>query len=221
MSTIVLTHGAFHGGWCFAPLVAELEQRGVTCVLAELPLTDLTDDVAALTAVLDECEGPVTLLGHSYGGAVITVAGVHRAVDRLVYLAALAPDVGENAGGGPAQIGEQFMAALRFSDDGTMSIDHGQAAGLFYPDIDVESANHWASFLRPGNTGGSVLVTETAWRTRPSTYVVCADDPVVLAAGQREIAQRMGARVVEIAGDHSPMVARPAELADLLVEAMR
>ena len=94
MTTIVLTHGAFHGSWCFEPLVAELEARGATTALVDLPLTDLTEDAAAVTAVLDAIEGPILLLGHSYGGAVVTVAGNHPSVERLVYLAALGPDAG-------------------------------------------------------------------------------------------------------------------------------
>ena len=216
MTTVVLTHGAFHGGWCFAPLVEELEARGVATALVDLPLTDLTEDAAAVTAVLDAVEGPVILLGHSYGGAVITVAGVHPSVERLVYLTALGPDSGEPGSGGPVTIGEGFLATMRVGADGVPFIAPEHAAQIFYPDVDPHDAQRWASNLRPGNTGGAVIVEEAAWRSRPSTYVVCADDPILLADGQRAVARRMGADVVEIPGDHSPMVARPAELADII-----
>ncbi len=220
MSTIVLTHGAFHGGWCFDPLIAELEQRGVTCLTPELPLTDLDEDVAAVHAVLDACEGPVTLLGHSYGGAVVTAAGTHPLVERLVLLAALAPDAGENASGGPVDIGAGFMAALRFSDEGVTSVDPELAAAVFYPDSDPADAARWATLLRPGNTGGAVLLTDAAWRSRPTTYIVCADDPIVLPDAQRALAARVTTDVREIPGDHSPMVCRPAELATMLIGIM-
>ena len=95
--TIVLTHGAFHTGGCWELLADELGARGIHTVCPDLPLTDLDADAAVVTAVLDDCSGPVTLLGHSYGGAVITQAGSHPNVERLVYLCALAPDAGEPA----------------------------------------------------------------------------------------------------------------------------
>ncbi len=217
MTTIVLTHGAFHGSWCFEPLVAELEARGATTALVDLPLTDLTEDAAAVTAALDAIEGPIILLGHSYGGAVVTVAGNHPSVERLVYLAALGPDAGELGSGGPMTIGEQFLTTMRVDDDGLPFIDPEFAAQIFYPDIDPIEAARWATKLRSGNTGGTVIVEKAAWRSTPSTYVVCTDDPILLVDGQRAVAERMGADVVEMPGDHSPMVARPAELADILV----
>jgi pimeloyl-ACP methyl ester carboxylesterase len=216
MTTIVLTHGAFHGGWCFEPLVRELGARGVGAVVLDLPLTDLDADAAAVTSVLDNIEGPVTLLGHSYGGSVITVAGNHPSVEHLVYLAALGPDEGERASGGPVAIGDEFISAMRLGDDGVMFIDPELAARVFYPDIDVVEAARWVGHLRPGNTGGASIVERAAWRTVASTYVVCCDDPIILPDAQRAIAARIGANVVEIEGDHSPMVARPAELADIL-----
>lgn len=216
MTTIVLTHGAFHGGWCFEPLVRELDSRGSRAVVLDLPLTDLNADAAAVTAVLDNIEGPVLLLGHSYGGSVITVAGNHPSVEHLVYLAALGPDEGEQASGGPVAIGDEFMSAMRVGDDGVMFIDPDLAARVFYPDIDAVEAARWVGQLRPGNTGGASIVARAAWRTVASTYVVCCDDPIILPDAQRAIAARIGANVVEIEGDHSPMVARPAELADIL-----
>lgn len=217
MTTIVLTHGAFHGGWCFEPLIAELSDRGVTSAVVELPLTDLNADAAAVTAVLDSIEGPVVLLGHSYGGAVITVAGNHHSVEHLVYLTALGPDEGEVGSGGPMTIGEEFLLTMRVGEDGVPFIDPELAPQIFYPDVDPDEAKHWASKLRPGNTGGAVVVEKAAWRSTPSTYVVCTDDPILLVDGQRAVAQRMGAAVIEIPGDHSPMIARAAELADILV----
>jgi pimeloyl-ACP methyl ester carboxylesterase len=195
MTTIVLTHGAFHGSWCFEPLVAELEARGITTALVDLPLTDLTEDAAAVTAVLDTVDGPVILLGHSYGGAVVTVAGNHSSVERLVYLTALGPDAGELGSGGPMTIGEEFLLTMRVGEDGIPFIDPEFAAQIFYPDIDPDEAAQWATKLRPGNTGGSVVVEKAAWRSTPSTYVVCTDDPILLVDGQRAVAERMGADV--------------------------
>jgi pimeloyl-ACP methyl ester carboxylesterase len=216
MATIVLVHGAFHGGWCWEPLLPELAARDIDAVTVDLPLTSLNDDAAAVVAVLDAADGPVTLLGHSYGGAPITVAGNHPAVERLVYLTAMAPDDGQNATGTDVLIGDDFMSAFRLADNGLPEVDPARAPEIFYPDVDPATAAALAAKLRPGNTGGADLVERAAWHDRPTHYVVCADDPILLAESQRAIAQRIGATVHELPGDHSPFVARPAALADLL-----
>lgn len=218
--TIVLTHGAFHTGGCWELLVDELAARGVRSLVPDLPLTDLVEDAAAVTTILESADGPVTLLGHSYGGAVITEAGLHQNVERLVYLCALAPDVGEPASGGPVEIGGDFLASMRIGDDGVAYVDPALAPQVFYPDVDAVTARRWSQLLRPGNTGGPVSVSNAAWRQRPSTYIVCVDDPIILQVSQRANADRIGADVVELPGDHSPMIARPAALADVLVAVM-
>jgi len=220
MTTLVLTHGAFHDGSCFAPLVGELAALGINCVMPELPLTDLDADEAAVRSVLDTCDGPVTLLGHSYGGSVVTVAGTHPNVERLIYLAAIVPDAGEPATGTLVEVGDDFINAMRVNDEGIPFLDPALAPQLFYPDLDEELAAQYAAVLRPGHTGGAVTVREAAWRSRPTTYIVCTDDPIVLPDSQRANAERSGATVIEIAGDHSPMVARPAELAAILATAI-
>jgi pimeloyl-ACP methyl ester carboxylesterase len=216
MATIVLVHGAFHGGWCWEPLLPELAARGIDAVTVDLPLTSLNDDADAVVAVLDATDGPVTLLGHSYGGAPITVAGNHPSVERLVYLTAMAPDDGQNATGTDVQIGDDFMSAFRLAENGLPEVDPARAPEIFFPDVDEATAASFAAKLRPGNTGGADIVERAAWHDRPTHYVVCADDPVLLADGQRAIAARIGATVHELPGDHSPFVARPAALADLL-----
>ncbi len=216
MATIVLVHGAFHGSWCWEPLLPELAARGVDAVTVDLPLTTLNEDAAAVVAVLDRLDGPVTLLGHSYGGAPITVAGNHPAVDRLVYLTAMAPDDGQNATGTDVQIGDDFMSAFRLADNGLPEVDPARAPEIFFPDVDPETAAAFAAKLRPGNTGGADLVERAAWHDKATHYVVCADDPILLADSQRAIAARIGATVHTLPGDHSPFLARPAALADVL-----
>ena len=216
MATIVLVHGAFHGGWCWEPLLPELAARGVDAVTVDLPLTTLNDDAAAVVAVLDTLDGPVTLLGHSYGGAPITVAGNHPAVERLVYLTAMAPDDGQNATGTDVEIGDDFMSAFRLAANGLPEVDPARAPEIFFPDVDPVTAAAFAARLRPGNTGGADLVERAAWHDRPSTYIVCEDDPILLADSQRAIAARIGATVHTLPGDHSPFLARPAELAAIL-----
>lgn len=222
MTTIVLVHGAFHGPWCFDPLLAHLAEQDIDVVTPELPLTSLAEDAAAVTAALDACDEQVVLLGHSYGGSVVTVAGTHPRVDHLVYLAAMAPDDGESAAGGPVEIGPAFIAALRPSADGRLEVDPDHAVALFYPDADPEDGERFAALLRPGHAGGPDDVVErAAWRDRPTTYVVCADDPILSPASQRAIAERTEASVLEVSGDHSPFLARPQELATLLAGIVR
>jgi pimeloyl-ACP methyl ester carboxylesterase len=211
-----------HWAWCFDRLVLALARLGDSCTTPDLPLTSLAADVAVVRSTLDRMEGPVVLLGHSYGGAVVTVAGNHPAVERLVLLAALAPDGGEAVNGGPVEISGSFLSALRTVADGQLEVDPERAARLFYPDADPLAAAAAAARLRPGSTGlPDERIECAAWRSRPTAYVVCADDPIVLPASQRALAARTGGAVCEIAGDHSPFLARPAELAELLRRCVR
>lgn len=222
MQPIMLVHGAFHGPWCFDPLVRVLVRRGVECIRPELPLTSLADDAAAVRRALDALSGPIVVLGHSYGGAVVTVAGSHPAASRLVLLAALAPDDGEGTAGGPVEIDPDFVSALRPSAAGPLEVDPARAAALFYPDADPKEAVAAAARLRPGHTGlPDERVERAAWRERPTTYVVCAGDPIILPRSQRALAQRTGGDVREIPGDHSPFLARPDELAAVLESILR
>ena len=227
----VLVHGAFHGPWCFEPLVAALARRGRRSQCPELPLTSLAEDAAALTRALDRIAGAgasnagagagtgrVVLLGHSYGGAVVTAAGAHPVVERIVLLTALAPDDGEAPSGGPVEIAPAFLSALRPSAAGTLEVDPARSAELFYPDAEPAAASAAAARLRPGNTGVSgEKIARAAWRERKTDYVVCADDPIIFAHSQRALAARTGARVHELPGDHSPFLARAEALADLLI----
>jgi pimeloyl-ACP methyl ester carboxylesterase len=222
MTHLVLVHGAFHGAWCFDPLVAVLRRRGIVCTTPELPLTSLAADAAAVMRALDRIEGRVVLLGHSYGGAVVTAAGAHPAVERLVLLAALAPDDGEPPNGGPLEIDGAFLTALRPSAAGPLEVDPARAGALFYPDADPRDAAAAVARLRPGNTGvPGERIERAAWRLRPTDYVVCASDPIILPSSQRALAARTGAAVHEIPGDHSPFLARPEALADLLLKLTR
>jgi pimeloyl-ACP methyl ester carboxylesterase len=219
MPTIVLVHGAYHGAWCFEPLLPELASRGIGAVTVELPLTTLEEDAEAVSAALDASDGKVTLLGHSYGGSPVTVAGVHPTVERLVYLAALAPGAGDPPAGTGVGIGQPLLDALRPAGDGRTAVDPDVAVEVFYPDADPEAGRTMAAKLRPGATGGPAdRIGTPAWQERPTHYIVCADDPIVLPDWQRRRAAEIGATVHELPGDHSPFLARPAELAQLLVE---
>lgn len=235
-ATAVLVHGAWHGGWCFERVVRLLETRGVESVSLDLPghgadpgpFTDLAGDAARVSATLDHLSGPVVLLGHSYGGAVITAAGGHPLVRHLVYLAAFAIDADESCrGAATGAPGAELIshdgrpdlgAALTFHDDGTTTIDPREVHECLYNDCDDATVAWAVERLGPqpmGNLGESPA--RIAWRERPSTYVVCARDNMVHPDLQRILARRC-TNAVEWDASHSPFASQPALVADLVAE---
>jgi pimeloyl-ACP methyl ester carboxylesterase len=192
-ATVVLVHGAWHGAWCFEREIPLLRAAGIPVVALDLPghgrdpgpFTDLHGDAARVRAALDGTEGDVVLLGHSYGGAVITEAGVHPAVTHLVYLCALALDSGESCA--TAAVGEAktlshdgrptLADGLVNHPDGSTTLTPEAAAACLYNDCDADTVAWAIAHLGPqpmANLGQSP--TAVAWRQTPSTYVVCADD---------------------------------------------
>ncbi len=217
---VVLVHGLWHGGWAWDGVRARLDAAGITSAVVELPLTSLADDVAATVDVLDGIDRPAVLVGHSYGGAVITGAGGHPRVVHLVYLAAFQLAEGESIGRtlpeqdfAPTRLGD----ALRFSDDGELvSLDPAQAAGLMYPDAPGDQAAAAVARLRPVHRAVFGGVPDViGWRGTPSTYVVCADDTAVNPDLERAMAERATFRH-EWPGSHSPAMTRPDAVAELI-----
>lgn len=233
MNTVVLVHGAWHGAWCWASVLAGLDEQGVPAVAVDLPghgastlpLGDLHGDADHVRSVLDDLaaggtEG-VVLVGHSYGGAVITDAGTHPLVRRLVYVTAFAPDEGETVLGLALDHEEQsdLGPIIRFDDDDTNHLDPDLVVGALYGDCspaDVERAlsllgqQPGASFAQPPRA--------VAWRERPVTYAVCGADRGVLPSLQRRMAERIpDAAVVEWPdSSHSPFLSQPGAVVDLL-----
>jgi len=217
---VILVHGLWHGGWVWDAVRRDLDRAGIVSAVVELPMTDLASDIAATTRVIGEFDRSVVLVGHSYGGAVITGAGVHRHVAHLLYLAAFQLAEGESVGRTlpglgvpPTRLGEAF----RFSDDGQLvTLDPGLAAELLYGDAPTEIASAAVSRLRPvRRTVFRGVPERIAWRSRPSTYVICADDRVVNPELERAMAARATTRH-EWSGGHSPMVTRPEAVAALI-----
>ena len=157
------------------------------------------------------------VLGHSYGGVVITHAARGLDVSHLVYLAALMPDEGEDVAGTVERVpGTELRDAMRVQEDGLVSIDPAKAVAVFYDDCEPEAAKEAVSRLRPQRLAGHpVLDGPPPWRTVPSTYVVCRDDRALAPALQRELGKR-AARLVEWDGAHSPFLAQPQRVMDLL-----
>jgi pimeloyl-ACP methyl ester carboxylesterase len=227
-ATVVLVHGAWHGAWCWTPVVARLEAAGIPVVALDLPghgddhrpLTDLHGHGDAVRVALDEIFGPVVLVGHSFGGAAITDAGTHPSVRHLVYVSAFCLDTHESVmvndleGGG----GTVLEQAIRLGADGTVTVDPELAVEAFYADCDPADAADFVTRLVPESTAGfGQSPRAVAWRQRPSTYVRCTADRAVMPELQRNLAARCG-DVVEVASSHSPFASHPDELAALLAD---
>ncbi|MGD9526893.1 alpha/beta fold hydrolase [Pseudonocardia sp.] len=219
----VLVHGLWHDGGCWDAVRTALDERGITSTAAELPLTGLEADTAATRAAIDAVGGPVVLLGHSYGGAVVTGAGTHPLVRELVYVAAFQLDEGESVS--RAVPGEEFPPtrlgdALRI-DGAQVALDPALVGELLYQDVAPEIAARAAQHLRPVDRSVFRGVpAQIAWRTVESTYVVCAQDRAVHPELQRAMARR-ATRTVEWECGHFPLLSRPDELADLVAARAR
>jgi pimeloyl-ACP methyl ester carboxylesterase len=150
--TLVLVHGAFHGPWCFELVRPLLHERGITTAAPTLEFTSLADDVAIVTRALDELEGPAVLLGHSYGGNVITSAGEHAAVTSLIYLTAGVPDIGEGIGSGSPGDERSVPEGFSINETGEIVVDGARAAEVFYPDADPVTAAGCVRRLRAWRT---------------------------------------------------------------------
>lgn len=219
-ASILLVHGAFHGAWCWDRVSDALAVRGVAATSVELPFTSLADDAEAVASARDEIEGPVVVVGHSYGGVVITAAAGggsgRRAAEHLVYVAALMIDPDQALDLTPAAA----MTAVRVSDD-SMYFDPDLATSALYHRCAPELATWATSMLRGmpiAMSQESSATSTVAWRSIPSTYVLCSDDRAIHPDDQRRMAAQ-AQRCIELDTDHSPFLSATDELADILAEA--
>lgn len=229
--TVVLVHGAFADASSWNGVTRRLQHEGYTVVAAANPLRDLAGDAAYVSSVLDGITGPVVLVGHSYGGEVITNAAVgHPNVKALVYVAAFAPDQGESGleltGRFPgSQLGAHLSVHSFPQADGTSgteaTVDPAAFHTVFAADLAKATSAEMAAAQRPVALAALAAPSGVpAWRTVPSWYLVAGSDQAIPAAAERFMAQRAGAHTVEVKGaSHVVMVSHPARTADLIVRA--
>lgn len=222
VKNVVLVHGAFADGAGWRGVYDDLTSRGYQVTVVQNPLTSLKDDVAATKRVLDQQNGPTILVGHSWGGTVITEAGVHPNVVGLVYVSALAPDAGETT----AQQYEGFAATPEFvidvTEDGYGFLNPEKFKAGFAHDASDEDA----AFLRDSQVPINMSVFETevkkaAWRDKPSWAVIATEDRAFDQAMLQHMAQRIGAQITEVKASHALYVTQAGVVADTIDKAAK
>lgn len=218
--TVILVHGAFADASSWDKVAERLRRRGVPVVAVDNPLSSLQADVAATREAVAAAPGKVVLVGHSWGGTVITEAGADPKVIGLVYVAAFAPDVGETS----AQQGERFPVAPGLQQlqerDGWLSLSPATIARDFAQDLKPDALNRvQASQLPLKASALAEPVTVAAWRSRPSWYVLSREDRMLSPQLQAATALRIGATLHSIAASHASPLSAPREVSDVILEA--
>lgn len=219
---VVLVHGGFVDGSGWEGVYRLLKGKGYRVAIVQNSTASLADDVAATKRVIAAQTGPVVLVGHSYGGVVITEAGTDTKVAALVYVAAFAPDRGESVS---ALIKDPPPGApvppILPPQDGYLFLDRAVFAAAFAADLAPEKAAFLADSQVPwGVAALDGAVTAPAWKSKPSWYLVATDDRMIPPAAQRAMAKRAGSTVTEVSGSHAIYVSQPARVAALIEEAI-
>ena len=221
VQNVVLVHGGFVDGSGWQGVYELLKAQGFNVRVVQNQTLSLESDVETTRNVLDLQDGPAILVGHSYGGAVITEAGTHDSVIGLVYITAFAPDKGESVStliadpppGAP-------VPPILPPQDGFLFLDRGKFAASFAADVPVNTAAFMADSQVPwGVEALNGAVSDPAWRSRPSWYLLVTDDRMIPLPAQRAMAERAGATTTEVPGSHAIYVSKPAVVADLITRA--
>jgi pimeloyl-ACP methyl ester carboxylesterase len=211
IKNIVLVHGAWADGSSWSKLIPLLQSKGLHVVCVQNPLTSFADDVAATKRIIDAQDGPVLLVGHSYGGAVITEAGNNPKVAGLVYAAA---SMGKPYGPTPG-VGE-----LRPIEDGFLVLTPKGIQEDFAPDLTTEEQS--IMIATQGPTQGAALggtISTPAWRSKPTWFVIASNDRMIVPQQEKDSAQKMNAKTLTLPTSHVPMLSRPKEVAAFINDA--
>ena len=220
---VVLVHGAFVDGSGWQGVYTLLKKDGYNVTIVQNPTTSLADDIAATKRALAAQSGPVILVGHSYGGVVITEAGNEPNVAGLVYIAAFAPDKGESVStlinnpppGAPVP---PFLPP----HDGFLLLDRAKFRASFAADLRADAAAFMADSQVPWRLDGLAgAVRHPAWKSKPSWYLVATEDRMISPDAQRAMSKRAGSTVVEVSGSHAIYVSQPGAVAGLILQAAK
>ena len=221
VKNVVLVHGGFVDGSGWAGVYQILKRSGYSVSVVQNPTSSLADDVAVTKRTLAVLDWPAILVGHSYGGVVITEAGNDPKVAGLVYIAAFAPEVGESV---DALIKDPPPGApvppILPPQDGYLFLDKAKFAASFAADVNAETAAFMADSQVPwGVEALAGAVRQAAWRTKPSWYLVATDDKMIPPDAQRAMSKRAGSTVVETKGSHSVYVSQPRAVTSIIEKA--
>ena len=216
---IVLVHGAFADGSSWNRVIRMLQAKDYNVTAVQQPLTSLEEDVAITRHILSMQQGPAILVGHSYGGVIITVAGNEPNVSALVYIAAYAPDEGENIN----ELKSKFPPApgaahVRPDDQGYVWIERTAFPEFFAGDVDPQEARVMAAVQMPWKVSAS-KISKPAWRSRPCWYQISERDKMINPELQHFMAKRIGATTISLDASHASAVSHPREIADLIMSA--
>ena len=220
---VVLVHGAWADGSSWAKVIPLLEKAGLRATAVQNPLTSFEDDVAATKRAIALADGPVILVGHSWGGVVITEAGADPKVAGLVYVAAFAPEVGVPVG----ELGKDFPpppggAEIRPDAAGYLTLTTKGVMQFFAPDLPLAQRKLVAA--TQGQTNSTVFgakVTTAAWKTKPSWYVVAGNDKMIQPDLERQFAKAIKAKTITVPSSHVAMLSHPNEVAKLIIDAAK
>ena len=220
---VVLVHGGFVDGSGWQGVYDLLTADGFNVSVVQNQTLSLDSDVETTTNVLDLQDGPAILVGHSYGGAVITEAGTHDSVAGLVYIAAFAPDQGESVSSLLAGLPPDGpVPPILPPQDGFLFLDREKFADSFAADVPARVAAFMADSQVPwGVEALNGAVTEPAWRSKPSWYLIATDDRMIPPPLQRTMAERAGTTTTEVSGSHAIYVSQPGAVASLIMQAAR
>ena len=220
-SNVILVHGAWADGSSWSKVIPLLLARGLRVTAVQLPLTSLKDDVATVKRALALEDGPTVLVGHSYGGVVITEAGNDPKVSALVYIAAFAPDAGQSVGSLGASAEPAPMGAeVRPDEQGFLKLTESGVKNDFGQDLSPTEKDVLFAAQAPTAAGAfGDNVSAAAWKTKPSWYLVANQDRAIPPNLERAMAKTIKAKTIEVAASHVAMLSRPQETANLILEA--
>ena len=221
VKNVVLVHGGFVDGSGWQGVYDQLKNHGYNVTIVQNPTTSLADDVAVTKRALATQNGPAILVGHSYGGVVVTEAGNDSKVAGLVYIAAFAPDKGESVS---SLIKDPLPGApvppILPPQDGYLFLDRTKFRASFAADVSADAAAFMADSQVPwGLEALNGAVTEPSWKTKPSWYLVATEDKMIPPDAQRAMSKRAGSSVVEVKGSHAVYVSQPRAVADIIAKA--